>query len=67
VFADNLKPNDIARAEYDNNSINTNNGAKANGHPAGTNKLKKVNPCVYNPIIVTPNHITTDNDIINTI
>jgi hypothetical protein len=44
VLADRRNPNEIARAEYDNNSINTSKGAKANGQPAGTNNPKNSNP-----------------------
>jgi hypothetical protein len=44
VLADRRKPKDTARAEYDNNSIKTNKGAKGNGHPAGTNNPKNSNP-----------------------
>lgn len=60
-----LNPKDIALAIYDNNSINTNNGANANGQPAGTNNEKNTNPCLNKPVIVTPNHIITDNDTTN--
>ncbi|KAG0668898.1 hypothetical protein C6P40_005004, partial [Pichia californica] len=63
----NLKPNDTALAEYDNNSINTNNGTNGNGVPTGTNKLKNTTLCKYNPNIVKPIHKLNEIEIINTI
>ncbi len=36
------------------NSIKTNKGNKANGHPAGTSKEKNSKPCFWNPKIVAP-------------
>lgn len=45
MLAANLKPNEILRAKYEINSINTNNGNKGKGQPAGTNKEKNSNPC----------------------
>ncbi len=39
------------------NSITTNRGNKAKGHPAGTNKEKNLNPCFSNPSIVAPKTI----------
>jgi len=35
----------------------TNNGTRAKGHPAGTNKEKKTSPCFCNPSIVAPKTI----------
>jgi hypothetical protein len=37
------------------NSIKTNNGNKAKGQPAGTNKEKNFKPCFWKPNIVAPN------------
>ena len=39
------------------NSINTNKGNKAKGHPAGTSNEKNSNLCFKNPKIVDPNTI----------
>ena len=39
------------------NSINTNKGNKAKGHPAGTKREKNFNPWVWNPKIVAPKTI----------
>jgi hypothetical protein len=39
------------------NSIKTNNGNKAKGQPAGTNKEKNFKPCFWKPNIVAPNTI----------
>ena len=44
------------------NSINTNRGNRASGHPAGTNREKNFKPCVENPNIVDPNTITKLSD-----
>ena len=38
-------------------SINTNNGNKGKGQPAGTNKEKNYNPCFWNPKNVAPKTI----------
>ena len=54
MLAANLKPNDTFLAKYDINSINTSNGNKAKGHPAGTNKEKNTNLCSNKPNIVAP-------------
>lgn len=45
------------------NSIRTNNGTNAKGHPAGTNSEKNSNPCFCNPRIVAP--ITIEKLIAN--
>ena len=42
---------------YDINSINTNNGANANGAPGGKNKLKKCVPFFKIPKILIPTKI----------
>ena len=39
------------------NSIITNKGSKAKGHPAGTSKEKKASPWTENPNIVAPKTI----------
>lgn len=54
MLAANLKPNDTFLAKYDINSINTSNGNKAKGHPAGTNNEKNFSPCLLKPNIVAP-------------
>ena len=53
IFAASLKPNDTFFARYDINSIKTNKGSNAKGHPAGTNKEKNFKPCFLNPKIFT--------------
>lgn len=63
VLAPNRNPNEMARAAYDNNSINTNTGTNGNGVPAGTNNPKNSHLWMNNPKIVTPNHNDTDNII----
>jgi hypothetical protein len=55
ILAASLKPNETFLAKYDINSINTSKGSKANGQPAGTNKEKNSNPCLFKPNIVAPN------------
>ena len=55
MFAANLKPKDTFLAKYEINSINTSNGNSAKGHPAGTNKEKNSNPCLFKPNNVAPN------------
>ena len=57
MLAANLKPNDTFLAKYDINSINTSNGNKAKGHPAGTNNEKNLNACNLSPNIVAPKTI----------
>lgn len=47
------------------NSISINKGAKANGQPAGTNKEKNSNPCVWNPNIVAPKTIEKLSEKVN--
>ena len=49
MLAANFKPKEILRARYDIVSINTNNGNKPKGQPAGTKKAKNFNPCSLNP------------------
>ena len=39
------------------NSIKTNKGSKAKGHPAGTKREKNTRPCFWNPNIVAPKTI----------
>jgi hypothetical protein len=39
------------------NSIKTNKGSSPKGHPAGTNREKNSNPCLWKPRIVAPNTI----------
>ena len=65
MFAANLKPNDTFLARYDINSINTNRGNKANGHPAGTNSEKNFNPCLFKPKMVAPNTTVKLNEKVN--
>lgn len=55
MLAPNLRPRLTFLDKYDINSINTNNGNKAKGQPAGTNNEKNSNPCFWNPNIVAPN------------
>jgi hypothetical protein len=55
ILAASLKPSDTFLAKYDINSINTNSGNKAKGHPAGTKSEKNLSPCLFNPNIVAPN------------
>lgn len=55
ILAPNLRPRLTFLDKYEINSINTNNGNKAKGQPAGTNKEKNFNPCFWNPNIVAPN------------
>ena len=57
MLAANLNPRDIFLAKYEINSIKTNNGNKAKGQPAGTNKEKNTKPCFWNPNIVAPKTI----------
>ena len=57
MFAANLNPNETFLAKYEMNSIVTNNGNNAIGHPAGTNNEKNFRPCFWNPSIVAPNTI----------
>lgn len=47
------------------NSINTSNGNKAKGQPAGTNKEKKFKPCLLNPKIVAPKTIVKLSENVN--
>lgn len=54
MFAANLKPNDTFLAKYEINSIKTNKGSRANGHPAGTKSEKNLKPCLLSPNIVAP-------------
>lgn len=54
MFAANLSPSDTFLAKYDMNSINTNKGNRAKGQPAGTNKEKNSNPCLFKPKKVAP-------------
>jgi hypothetical protein len=65
MFAASLKPNEIFLAKYEMNSISINKGAKANGQPAGTNKEKNSNPCVWNPNIVAPKTIEKLSEKVN--
>ena len=39
------------------NSMQTNNGSKARGHPDGTKREKNLRPWVWKPNIVAPNTI----------
>lgn len=48
------------------NSMRTNKGNKAKGHPAGTNREKNTNPCFENPRIVAPNTIVKLKANVNT-
>jgi hypothetical protein len=48
------------------NSIKTNTGNNAKGHPAGTNKEKNFKLCLLNPNIVAPNTIVKLNEKVNT-
>jgi len=61
IFAANLNPNDTFLAKYDMNSIKTNTGNNAKGHPAGTNKEKNFKLCLLNP-----NTIVKLNEKVNT-
>ena len=54
IFAASLNPNDTFLDKYEMNSINTNNGNNAKGHPEGTNNEKNFNPCLWNPKNVAP-------------
>lgn|SRR6516162_1873912 len=54
ILAANLNPKEIFLAKYDINSIETSNGNKAKGQPAGTNKEKNSKPCFWKPKIVAP-------------
>ena len=47
------------------NSINTSNGNKAKGQPAGTNKEKNFKPCLLNPKIVAPKTIVKLSENVN--
>jgi len=47
------------------NSINTSNGNKANGQPAGTNKEKNFKPCLLKPKIVAPKTIVKLSENVN--
>ena len=66
MLAANLSPNETFLAKYEINSIVTNNGKRANGQPAGTNKEKNFKPCFWNPNIVAPNTIVKLNAKVNT-
>ena len=66
IFAPNLKPNDTFLDKYDINSIKTNKGNKARGHPDGTNKEKNFNPCFWKPNIVAPNTTVKLREKVNT-
>ena len=57
ILAANLNPKDIFLARYDINSIKTNKGNNARGHPPGTNKEKNSKPFLFIPKIVAPNTI----------
>lgn len=57
MLANSRTPRLKARAKYEINSINTNNGTIPNGVPAGTKNEKKCTPCRYSPKIVTPKKI----------
>lgn len=48
------------------NSINTNKGKRPNGHPAGTSKEKKANPCLLKPRKVAPKTIVKLRENVNT-
>ena len=54
TLAANLKPSETFLAKYDIISIKTNTGNKPKGQPAGTNKEKNLNPCIFKPNIVLP-------------
>lgn len=62
MLAANLRPNETFLAKYDINSIRTNNGNRANGHPEGTNNEKNFKPCILKPNIVAPNTIVKLNE-----
>jgi len=66
MLAASLNPREIFLAKYEMNSIKTNNGNKARGQPAGTNKEKNSNPCFWNPNIVAPNTIVKLRANVNT-
>lgn len=66
MLAANLKPSDTFLARYDMNSINTSNGNRANGQPAGTNNEKNLRPCLLRPSIVAPNTIVKLNENVKT-
>jgi len=57
ILAANLSPNETFLAKYEINSIVTNKGKRAKGHPAGTNNEKNFNPCFWKPKIVAPKTI----------
>ena len=57
MLAANLNPKDIFLARQDINSIKTNKGNNAKGQPAGTNKEKNSNPCLFKPNNVAPKTI----------
>ena len=57
MLAANLRPNETFLAKYEINSIITNKGNKAIGVPAGTNKEKNSNPCLFKPNNVAPKTI----------
>ena len=54
ILAPNLSPKETFRDKYEMNSIKTNKGNNAKGHPAGTNKEKNFKLCFWNPNIVAP-------------
>jgi hypothetical protein len=65
MLAANLNPKETFLAKYEINSINTNKGNKAKGHPAGTNNEKNLNVCICNPNIVAPNTILKLKEKVN--
>jgi len=48
------------------NSITTNKGNKAKGHPEGTNREKNFKPCLSKPNIVAPITIVKLNEKVKT-
>lgn len=54
ILAASLSPSEIFLAKYEINSINTSNGNKPKGQPAGTNKEKNKKPCLLKPNNVAP-------------
>ena len=66
MLAANLNPKDIFLAKYEMNSISTKRGSNAIGHPAGTSKEKKTNPCFWNPKIVAPSTMLKLKKKVNT-